>query len=56
MRGATSVSVVWYIYCMYFNPRAHEGRDKEDGKLVVEDVKDFNPRAHEGRDTSARSI
>ena len=37
----------------YFNPRAHEGRDKTVTTIFYFRLRNFNPRAHEGRDIAA---
>ena len=33
----------------YFNPRSHEGSDREEWKNI-KPIWDFNPRSHEGSD------
>ena len=50
MRGATITFLFHYHHHLYFNPRAHEGRD-ELMRLCLMLKSYFNPRAHEGRDT-----
>ena len=52
MRGATLMMSMQSITPqVYFNPRAHEGRDGKESKFSYRKV-NFNPRAHEGRDFS----
>ena len=48
-RGATQLAPVARPQLRCFNPRAREGRDR-DNRLVIAGRRGFNPRAREGRD------
>ena len=48
-RGATTLEGNTLSETSYFNPRSHEGSDRED-KLYMTTYMNFNPRSHEGSD------
>ena len=50
-RGATRVVACKTYDRRYFNPRFHEGSDRNDTSQIF-DSHDFNPRSHEGSDHS----
>ena len=56
MRGATITFLFHYHHHLYFNPRAHKGRDSNGLTLYHVLQLNFNPRAHEGRDTEMDAL